>query len=162
MDDSSKSYLSIPYNLDTPLKWKKEFLSCCLQTEPWLREQGCKTKTNKKICKSCRETTDRVLKKPFAYLKLAALKMDKYAINLKWCLTRRWSSWQPDYFTKLTASYPTLSWSKYTYQDGKIQRRRGPTHSHTITFCSMLLSLLIPPWLYHHTPLPSQTLIHIL
>lgn len=123
-------------------------------------EQGCKTRTNKKVYMSCRKRNERVLKSTFAYLKLAGLKMDKYAINLKWCLTRWWSSWQPDYFTKLTASHPRLSQSKYTYQDSTIQRRSGPIHSHKIThaFCSMLLTSL----LHHHPPPPSQTLIHIL
>lgn len=125
-------------------------------------EQGCKTRTNKQVYMSCRKRNERVLKSTFAYLKLAGLKMDKYAINLKWCLTRWLSSWQPDYFTKLTASHPRLSQSKYTYQDSTIQRRSGPIHSHKIThaFCSMLLTLLIPPCsttTHLHLPKHSST-----
>jgi len=52
------------------------------------QSKGAKPKQTKKFALAVgRETTDRVLKTVFAYLKLAALKIDKYAINLK-CLTR--------------------------------------------------------------------------
>lgn len=89
--------------------------------------------------------------------------MDKYAINLKWCLTRWWSSWQPDYFTKLTASYPRLSLNTHTRM---VQSRGGVDQYIPITlpmlFAPRCCHFWYLPALHHHPPLPSHTLIHIL
>lgn len=86
-----------------------------------------------------------VLNLTFTFPKLVPLKLKKYALNLKWSLTKWSSFWQPDYFNKLTASYFRLSQFKYTYQDSTNQRS-GPTHSCKIScaLCSMFF-LLIPP-----------------